>query len=518
MPSALDITESDLRSREERQRVGLGGIRRISAPLSNSDEGGGIGGIFRKIFGWAGWLTGGITSLFKFSATGAWGGLVQTTAFLWHFNWNASDEQLDAQLRAVQSQIGTMLGTTLGGSAGYLVCGILPASKMIRFNEALGSRILEEVSEEAFDEFASNLALLSQQAFYLAAQAAITAGYKNIRSLIKGYFADSNSPQSVLLQQVFGDNIDNAINAWGAGNQPWSFAQAFEDKIDSIPNQTLRNFTEEFLEEFLETCVESGYIIANGIDAWYTQQRLQRDVILGREEGVEIKPNREADERIVLVGREQLIKPVITQAVATHQLVENRDVGQIMGESVRNHVKKERLKLSIKIVWKSTQKPPWGNAERVSCTIPQVDRSRLEWDLIKALAGGENGFSTGRFLALANLTGGHELRIYGATASEAEDRLKALLQLSEEELLTLNITELTKEGLRATGQPMEKDSYRVYPAYFTVLNQTKIFNQERKGSATLTGLYKRRHHQILLWTSRKPTSFDATIQELLSNV
>jgi hypothetical protein len=297
--------------------------------------------------------------------------------------------------------------------------------------------------------------------------------------------------------------------------QSWTFAEAVEEKIEEIPNQAIRNFTEEFLEEFFDACVEAGYIVANGIDAWYTQQRLQRDIILGGEEGVEIKPNRASDERIVLVGREQLIKPVITQAVANSQLVENRDIGQIMGFPVREHVKKERLKLSIKIVWKSTQKPPWGDADLVDCTIPQVDRSKLDWQLIKTLAGGENGFRTGRFLALANLTNGYQMRVWGATKDAAEDRLKALLYLSEEELLSLNITELTKEGVRAAGQPMEKEDYQIYPAYFTVLNQAKVLNQEQKGVATLTGLYKRRSHQILLWTENKPRSFDEVIAELL---
>lgn len=512
---ANDVVLGALRSRINRQLVGIGGVRRIEAPLEESNPLEGGGGIIRRILSFGGWLISGIKSLFRFSATGVWGAVVQTTAFLWHFNWNASDEQLDSQLKGLQNQIATQFGSTLGNLAGYYVCGILPASKMLRFNEAMALRILEDVSEEAFDELAQNLSILCQTMFFLSAQAAITTAFKNTRRVIKSTFENPNSPQSMALRGIFGDGLGKAIDAWGEDNQAWSFAEKVEERIDSIPNESLRFFTEEFLEEFFDACVEAGYIVANGIDAWYAQQRLQRDIILGSEEGVEIKPNRESDERIVLTGREQLLRPVITQTMATSQFVENRDIGQIMGEPVRNHVKKERLKLSIKIVWKDRVRPPWGDSERVDCTIPQVDRTRVDWDLIKSLAGGENGFSTGRFLALANLSGGYQMRIYGQTAAEAETRLKALLQLSEEELLTLNITELTKEGLRAAGQPMEKEAYRVYPCYFTILNQTKVLNQERKGVATLTGLYKRRSQQILLWTNKKPRSFDETVAELL---
>ncbi len=512
--AALDIVVGKLRSRIERRSVGTYGVRRIEAPLASGGSTG--SGIISKILNFAGWLTSGVKSLFRFSASGVWGGIVQTTAFLWHFNWNASDEQLDAQLEGIQNQIATVLGTTFGNLAGYYVCGMLPASKMLRFNEALGARILEEVSEEAFDEFANNLAQLCRTAWYLTAAATITTAYKNTRRVIKGIFENPDSPQSQALEAIFGDKTQEAIAAWGNDNQPWTFAEEVDDRVDSIDNTYIRNFTEEFLEEFFDSCVEAGYIVAHGIDAFYAQQRLQRDIILGSEEGVEIKPNRESDERIVLVGREQLIKPVITQTMANSQFVENRDIGQIMGLPTREHVKRERLKLSVKIVWKSTQKPPWGKADLVECTIPQVDRTKLEWQLIKSLAGGENGFTTGRFLAIANLTGGFQMKIWGATEQEAESRLKALLQLSEETFLTINITELTKQGERAAGKPMEKESYQVYPAYMTILNQTKTLNQEQKGIATLTGLYKRRDQQILLWTSREPRSFKSVVSELLS--
>jgi hypothetical protein len=206
-PLSLDVVTPRLFGRAERRLVGSDGIRRIGAPLESN--GGSplidwlgnylppsVTGVLKQVLSFGGWLISGVQSLFRFSAAGVWGGAVQTAAFLWHFNWNASDEQLDAAMAGLRNQIAGHFGMTLGNAAGYYVCGVLPASKMIRFNEAMAARILEEVNEEAFDEFAQNLAQTCRLAWNLAAQAMVTTAFKNTRNVIKGIFENPNSPQS----------------------------------------------------------------------------------------------------------------------------------------------------------------------------------------------------------------------------------------------------------------------------------------------------------------------------------
>jgi hypothetical protein len=62
-----------------------------------------------------------------------------------------------------------------------------------------------------------------------------------------------------------------------------------------------RNFTEEALEEGSEACIEAGFAVAGGIDAWLAQQAMQRNSLLGSDRTVEITPDRSApDERIIL--------------------------------------------------------------------------------------------------------------------------------------------------------------------------------------------------------------------------
>lgn len=518
-----DVVVSQLQSRYQRLRFGVSGVRRIEAPL---EGGGGLSGgnFFQRIANFVGWVTSGISSLFRFTASGVWGGMVQTTTFLWHFNWNASDSQLDAQLSGFRTQLAGYLGGTLGNLAGYYVCGILPASKMMVFNEALGARILEEVSEEAFDEFSQNLSLICQSAFNMATMALITNAYKNTRRVIKGIFENPDSPQSQALQGIFGDGINDAIASWGEGNKPWTFAGAVDEKIESISDTSLQNFTEEFLEEAFDACVEAGYIVANGIDAWYAEQRLQREIVLGPQEGVEIYPNRESEERIVLAGREEILRPVITQVMAGNTLIENRDIGMFIGEPVREHLRRSPSKFSLKIVWARHPSPPWyrgGDTKALpAIEIPNVKRSKLDWETIKLAAGGENGRMWGRFWASAQLIDalGNTMRsprIYAGSEEQAIDDLQLLLTLSNFDISTMGQGEEQRMGLKAPGQPRYKETTRIYPAYCTILHAEKILSENGTLSEA-SGTYKRQRFKLPLWTSTKPSDWDDVIAELLS--
>lgn len=60
---------------------------------------------------------------------------------------------------------------------------------------------------------------------------------------------------------------------------------------------------------------------------------------------------------------------------------------------------------------------------------------------------------------------------------------------------------------------MYKETMRIYPAYFTILNSKKVLNGDI-GVSTLTGTYKRRREQILLWPEQEPYDAQESINEL----
>lgn len=227
-------------------------------------------------------------------------------------------------------------------------------------------------------------------------------------------------------------------------------------------------------------------------------------------------------ERIILKGRTETLKPIITEILAIHQLLRNRDIGEFVGHTVNEYVRSQPKKLKLKILFYSVQSPPWRNANgadivRATYNVPFVRRSSINWTTIKTACGGANGYSWGRFRATANIIDNQDslsqMAVYGGSENEAIQRLRALAALSEGSLSSLSVTEEKKEGRRATDKLLYKQTTTVYPAYFTIVNQEKIVTESNV--ALLTGNYQRAKSRIPLWTETKPPDADELITEAL---
>ena len=64
-------------------------------------------------------------------------------------------------------------------------------------------------------------------------------------------------------------------------------------------------------------------------------------------------------ERIVLKGKAEMLKPIITQILALHQLIENRNIGEFVGDTLEEHVRPRPQPLKIKILFYSVSSPPF---------------------------------------------------------------------------------------------------------------------------------------------------------------
>jgi len=293
----LNLNLANFASRSARIAIGNNGIRRFAANAleQKRDDSGNIfqkawngvsrfGGFLLSKVGWQPpWV--------KFALSTLWGWFVSGFQFIWNFNWNASDEELDKSIVSSFNSLGGTLGGTLGSALGYLACGAVPGAILFAFNEPMGAYVLREVGEEAFDEIAGNVAALIRQTGNLLVKASVTWLYKNIRNLWR-------KPDSEFKRQLIakGNMKPEDINkALADRNKPWSFASATENLIESIPNEFLRNFTEELLEEFADSCVEAGYVVTNSMDSYLAMQKLSNDGFFGKERTIEITLNRDAD-------------------------------------------------------------------------------------------------------------------------------------------------------------------------------------------------------------------------------
>lgn len=294
---ALNLNLANFASRNVRKAIGNNGIRRFATNALEqkaNDQTNIITKAWNGLSHFGGFLlskVGWQPPWVKFTLSTLWGWFTGGVQFVWNFNWNASDKELDQSVTSAFNALGGTLGGTIGSALGYLACGAVPGAVIFAFNEPMGAYVLKELGEEALDEMAGNVANLIRQTGNLLMRSVAVSIYKNVRSLLRK--PDSKVRQQLMSQgKLSPEQINKAI---AARNKPWSFAIAFDDFVERIPNAFLRNFVEELVEEFADSCVEAGYVVANAMDSYLATQKLANDGFFGKEKTVEIILNRDAD-------------------------------------------------------------------------------------------------------------------------------------------------------------------------------------------------------------------------------
>lgn len=224
-------------------------------------------------------------------------------------------------------------------------------------------------------------------------------------------------------------------------------------------------------------------------------------------------------ERIVLKGSSALLKPLITEILAFHQIIRDKDIGEFVGQTMPEHVRAAPQALKLKVLFYSVESPPWRAVNLVKATynVPFINRAKMDWTSIKNACGGANGYEWGRFRCTANISDSNgnirQMQVYGGSESEAETRLRALMVLSEGQIITLTPAEEKKVGKRATDKQMYKETTRIYPAYATIVHSEKIITESH--NATLNGNYYRSRGRVPLWTATEPPDAAETFREAL---
>lgn len=226
------------------------------------------------------------------------------------------------------------------------------------------------------------------------------------------------------------------------------------------------------------------------------------------------------DEIFLFYGREELIKPQILMLINIKQMLDGRDVGQIIGSPIHQlpHNIPKASSVVIHLFDKSTE--PFGNCKTTpQITIPNVDRDKIaNWQALKQACGGKNGYQHGPAWATATLANGYKLTVQGAAnKSLAKTRVKALAVFSEapNEIIHMNNSQDEEIGVSAPGNTFYKERVTVYPGYIAVCNQRRIAKGKR-GSADYFGKLKRQQAKFNLWTEEPPPGYAEMIREALS--
>ncbi|MEQ8753246.1 MAG: hypothetical protein RID09_06975 [Coleofasciculus sp. G1-WW12-02] len=289
---AFDIFDNldNLPSREIRQIVtgAIHGIRQVDDFLietedAEKEDGGLIPGIINGLFRFGKMLFEkvfpAIGNFIEWTLSGLWGLIVSGTQTLWNFNWNVTNEELQQQIDAANVALAGTLGETIGTTSGQLVCGVLPGSLLLKFNQSLGLYALKEVGEEILDELASNLATLVTLTGQQLARVSFSFLFQKVRDK---FFPNRGE------------------------SEPWSFAIAWENFVDEIDNERLQEFVESLFEGATEACANIGYILWGGVDNWLVQSRLQPNP-LGTESLIELQLNKSVPNNDTSIRNRQLI-------------------------------------------------------------------------------------------------------------------------------------------------------------------------------------------------------------------
>jgi hypothetical protein len=145
-----------------------------------------------------------------------------------------------------------------------------------------------------------------------------------------------------------------------------------------------------------------------------------------------------------------------------------------------------------------------------------VIRSKLDYQTIRAVCGGNNGYLCGEFRAIAHLDNGRQMHVYGASENEAEQQLKLFLTLSEAKIRRLSISKVKNEGEDLTNPSLKRPARRVYPGHLTIWNRNELLSTVNAGRSGVRGNFFDKNGRIIIWPESKPFGFDEVIQDVLT--
>ncbi len=258
----------------------------------------------------------------------------------------------------------------------------------------------------------------------------------------------------------------------------------------------MRSFANQFIDTVEDSVIEMGYVIAYTIDDFYLAQRAVNDSNRDPIRTVEILPNRELEEeRIIFEAGQDSIISDVQMILAEHQLIYDRDLGQIVGMPEQDYVTPRPQRRKLQVIFRSKQQPPWRMpsgeyAKTVEINIPDVKQG-LTWQQLKSVI---RHFTWGKHRVTAYLDNGRQMRVHAVSYGEGERQIRDLIALS-----TANIQRIS-HGTIATDHP---DSSKrvipqtVYPAYAKLVI----------GDVTIDGRLRSKTKQTVrvnLWTNIEP--------------
>ncbi|AFY39883.1 hypothetical protein Lepto7376_3707 [[Leptolyngbya] sp. PCC 7376] len=429
------------------------------------------------------------------SFANAFGWLVGKASQLSTFNWLASDAQLRGGLKQHNISVasawggffGQLTGTIAVGAVGVGISFALPVIGGTALALGTISALLQERGDELWDEFKNALrvtfnAIVKSIAVnsYIAVRKAIRENAESLKFLPPG--------------------LRERLSVWGTEEgSRWSIAEEIEERIDSIPNEYVRAFVEEFVEEGWESFIEGGYVVARFWDEQMQAAKATRLEVLGEDRSLTLELDKDNDGEKVRMTKvpSNLAIAQANGLINQYRLIRNRDIGTMTNEDDGRKVLQPYLR-TCKIVFRDVAKPPFinetgGPAARYQLTLKAL-KPNLRWiDFKRAL----RNHRWGAWKIEATLESRITILLFAAEKEVGKATLKGIIKdLCEEDFIRVTATE------EELAPSLVKTPTAAYPEKAIVTLKRERTEGTRRDLAGKK--YEQEKIQFTLWTEDVP--------------
>jgi hypothetical protein len=445
----MPFTTTGLASRRVQREIDL---KRSAIRLAS-----GAGKIFSKLARFAGYAFGGILRFFPLDFSSLWDIFVEGYFALKYFDWNQTDKELEKEIENNNRAIATAAASTLGTALGWGVVrlanffsGWLPGRKGAAAATAQGikipvlsARIGLALAEEGNEEVTMQVRRFLQQSAYSV------AGNMFIKSVLAARKNEWFGMESITKER------DNG-----------SISEKIDKKIETLPKFWQRP-AEAAIDAFEDAIIEAGYVISFTIDDHVAAMQYAQK-LSGEERTIDIKPNEKSEEILSFSGTSEEVKQAVAIALPLHKAIEDRDIGQFVGEPLESYVSPEPLTRSLRLIFYSKPEFPFSRnndgtrTKEATIKIPDA-KAGLNFQELKA---GIPKFQRGNIYVHCKMSNGRAMSIWAVSKQEGKKVLEACAKFS---------TAKIKEGsFRASeGDTQHVETASMFPAYACIFAPDK---------------------------------------------
>ncbi|MBD2394600.1 hypothetical protein H6G11_10085 [Cyanobacterium aponinum FACHB-4101] len=448
------------------------------AALSTQNTGGGgvLGFLFNTSKRFLGFLLKSALSFIEWSFTGLWELIVESTYELVYFDWNQSDAEIQAEINSGNNVILQQFGQLIGSGSMWIASIAVSSALTVKF-PVLAGRVALALAEEGSQTLRGQLTGVLSNTTQTVIRNLALASYIGIRKLIKG------TPTS-------------------KSGKPWTIAEKIDEKVNNIPSQGLRQFTQGVLDGVLDSIIDIGYVVSFTLDDFYAasanansnQQPIRR---------LEIFPDGNSDESILLEDQQDEVEAQLNNYLSAHSLVSNRDIGTVVGQPYDDWYTLTPQGRKLLLEFNGKEKPPFidsngDRTKRVQISIPDA-KPGISWNDLKAI----RPFTWGNYMARGVFENRRQMSVWGSSESEAKNTLLEFAKLSTKSLVQVSVSHPEIQNPSRKKKPT-----RVYPVAAVMLvrkatqgtNSTTLIDGQNRETART---------RVELWRDDPPQGFSS---------